>query len=446
VAATPTSNPSPSPTSDAASDPVLAFVQKNSTVAISLTLLIAASVKLLAVSNGNPNTALAIIKTTSTGDLLTGTFISLLPAFIAVLTALATWWWAEYIEGRPSEKDKFGLDPPLLLLVLLGIVSFFILPLFEYIPYSLAGGVLYGFLAGKAGFPRSETKKLPSEPVAWAMWVFSLVLALLFAGLFALMIWNLCGSTLSGRETIFVSAGAGIILAGPVRRWLRSWLPSRSWIRGARGKRTTFWVKAATAIGASAALVLVLASRCGSTVSLWQTAIVISVAATIPLAWLVGRRLSSGTSFRGTKANEVAETVKGAAAVAAGVVTVVVLVLPTGWLPLERVTLRPTVHVDRFSKVHTEPVDNALAAFILASDDKSVTLLAQDGRVVLQLNAGDIESHQLCVSSVGTLTPVLLLRPSQIVTHPGIVSQYRECPKILPGPEKQPGDVILTTP
>lgn len=72
--------------------------------ALSALVFVVAAIKVFRVSNMEATTTVAIVSQANVVDLMKGVVLTLLPGFLAGLTAVAMWWWADAIpEPAPAE-------------------------------------------------------------------------------------------------------------------------------------------------------------------------------------------------------------------------------------------------------------------------------------------------------------------------------------------------------
>ncbi len=333
-------------------DAIFAPVRSIPAWGLSLLVLFAAAVKLFSVSKQNPATVAAIIRTTSTTTLLAGTFASLLPAFVAILIAVAVGWWAETVCPTKDDPLNFDNHAPVLALILLGVVAFYAMPLLAWIPFAFGGSALFGFLARKLRDP-------------WR--------------------WSFVGAGIAGYAVL-----AFVVL----------------------------FVRLPRATASTALSVIIYFIVAGNP-------------AAVIIGWFVAKPRTIRGKCRFDFGYPHVQIVRNIALAVAGAVTVVVLLTGTMWLPIERVNLAKGIDLNSFSHVDTQTDGGvtSIAGYMLRVDTGGITVLSDSERAVLQLAAGDVTSHEVCVPAATSGKWLLLYeRPSQIVTNPRLLQPYKYCP------------------
>jgi hypothetical protein len=156
--------------------------------ALSVLVFIVVAVKVFRASRMETTTTVAIVSTADVVALLKGVILTLLPGFLAALTAAAIWWWAgvlpEHAEGADPRRaaTRALLCPQAILAWALIVMAFFTVwwPIFLVLllPVLFVTGVLIAQSLGR--------RLLATVPLRRTLRVFGLVAAAVFVGLLTL--------------------------------------------------------------------------------------------------------------------------------------------------------------------------------------------------------------------------------------------------------------------
>lgn len=316
--------------------------------ALSALVFVIVTIKVFRASVMETTTTVAIVSTADAVALLKGVILTLLPGFLAGLTAISIWWWAGVLPDRTNGSH----------------------------PRQTAGRAL---LAPQAAF-------------AWAMTVTA----------FFTVWWP-----------VF------LILLVPVLATTGTLLPQslghhRSGAARGRWRTVALWA-AAPAVAITALLV----AKAVGVISWPALLVALTPALVLPEALIYGWAQPAGAGM------PLRRTLKAFGVAAAAIFVGLLTLSSSVWLPLRQITLvgePPTL------KPH-EPLPRTFAAFVLSHDSNGASLLLNEPRAVIQVDADKISpSMPLCVppeSKWRTITT----RASQVLgidadTH----SPYPTCP------------------
>jgi hypothetical protein len=312
--------------------------------ALAALVFVIVSVKDFRASRMETTTTVAIVSNADDFQLLKGIVLTLLPGFLAGLTAAAIWWWAavlpEHLEGPDSRRaaERALFSPQAVWAWAMAVMAFFTIwwPVFLvlFVPVLAATGALIPVALGAAGVSRRTAKVV---------------------------------------RVAYLAAAVALVIAA-----------------------------AADAIS-------------------WASFVIVLVPlVVVPEAMLFGLQPRA----RGTV--PLRRTLKVFALVAAAVFIGLLTLAPTVWLPLRAVTFNgppPTLKNGQLPQ--------AVAAYVLSSDDRGSSLLLDNPRAVVDVTKAQVERKMpLCVPPESKLR-VLTTRASQVL---GIDedphSPYQTCPQI----------------